>query len=135
MGRLMPPSPERLHVYVVDDDAAVVNSTAFLVRTLGHDCVTFDSPEAMLAQIVALDPGCVLSDFRMPGMTGCDLAAALRRRSVDWPMLLISSENGPEIDNAAHRHGFAKFLRKPLDSAELAEALDRARAALAARCA
>jgi two-component system, LuxR family, response regulator FixJ len=130
MGRLMSETRQPLKVYVVDDDAAVVESTAFLIRTLGHECATFDSPETFLARIDGLACGCVLSDLRMPGMTGYDLASALRARSVTWPMLLMSSEHGPDADRAARAHGFAAFLPKPLDSGMLATALDEAFMAL-----
>jgi FixJ family two-component response regulator len=115
-----------LKVYVVDDDPAVVESTAFLVRTLGYECATFDSPEAFLASLDGRAPGCILSDLKMPGMTGYDLAATLRRKAIGWPMLLMSSDSGPDIDRTARAHGFARFLPKPLDSAHLAAALDQA---------
>lgn len=119
-----------LRVYVIDDDPAVAESTAYLVRALGYQCATFASPEALLAALDGLAPGCILSDLRMPGMTGFDLAAALRRTSIGWPMLLMSSENGAHIDRAARTHGFALFLPKPLDSGQLAAALAEACATL-----
>jgi two-component system response regulator FixJ len=120
-----------VRVYVVDDDPAVVESTAFLARALGYECVTFASPEELMAQLDGLAAGCVLSDLRMPGMSGFDLAAALRGKSIGWPMILMSSENGPHIDRMARAHGFSTFLHKPLDSAMLASALDAACASLA----
>jgi FixJ family two-component response regulator len=121
-----------LKVYVVDDDPAVVESTAFLVRTLGYECATFASPEALLASLDGLAPGCILTDQKMPGMTGYDLAATLRRSSIGWPLLLMSSDNGPDIDRTARARGFARFLPKPVDSAHLAAALDQAGIALSA---
>ncbi len=128
----MPAPAKPLHVYVVDDDPAVVESTAFLASALGYQCTTFTSPEELLAQLDGLAAGCVLSDLRMPGMNGYDLAMALRGKSIGWPMLLMSSENGPEVERAARDRGFSAFLRKPLDSAMLASALETACAALAA---
>jgi two-component system response regulator FixJ len=132
MGRLMSESRKPVRVYVVDDDPAVVESTAFLARALGYECTTFASPEEMLAQLDELPAGCVLSDLRMPGMSGYDLAAALRGKAVAWPMILMSSDNGPEVDRSARAHGFSAFLHKPLDSTMLASALDAACATLAA---
>jgi two-component system response regulator FixJ len=132
MGRLMNPAGRTIRVYVVDDDPAVVESTAFLARALGHECTTFGSPDEFLERVGELSPGCILSDLRMPGMSGYELATALRAKAIGWPMLLMSSESGAEIDGAARAHGFSEFLRKPLDSAILAAALDRACAALSA---
>jgi two-component system response regulator FixJ len=132
MGRMMSESRTPVCVYVVDDDPAVVESTAFLARALGYECTTFASPEDLLAQLDGLAAGCVLSDLRMPKMSGYDLAVALRGKSIGWPLLLMSSENGPEVDRNARAHGFSAFLHKPLDSAMLAHALEIACATLAA---
>ena len=113
-------------VYVIDDDRGVLESTAFLLRTLGLECRTFASPRSFLAEAPKLAPGCVLTDLRMPEMDGFALAAALKSRGVEWPILMMTSDNGPELERRAARQGFAALLRKPIDGALLEDALDRA---------
>lgn len=113
-------------VYVIDDDQVVLESTAFLLRTLGFQCQTFVSPRSFLARAAKLAPGCVLTDLRMPGMDGFALAAALREQRVAWPILLMTSDNGPELARRASGQGFAALLRKPVDAAQLEGALARA---------
>lgn len=118
-------------VYVIDDEQAVLESTAFLLGVLGLECRTFASAKAFLGQATNLAPGCVLTDLRMPEMDGFALAAALKSQGVDWPVLLMTSDNGPELERRATKHGFVAVLRKPVDGALLEDALDRAFAKLA----
>jgi two-component system response regulator FixJ len=113
-------------VYVIDDDQVVLESTAFLLGALGFQCRAFASAESFLRTAARLGPGCVLTDLRMPEMDGYGLAAALQERGVAWPVLLMTSENGPELAHRAENHGFAALLRKPLDGALLEDVLARA---------
>jgi CheY-like chemotaxis protein len=59
-------------------------------------------------------------------MDGFALAAALREQGVAWPILLMTSDNGPELARRASGQGFAALLRKPVDAAQLEGALARA---------
>jgi CheY-like chemotaxis protein len=59
----------------------------------------------------------------MPDMDGFELAEALRRRGVGWPVLLITSDSGGRLDRRAAQLGFAGVLQKPLDADRLDEAL------------
>ena len=110
-------------MYVIDDDEGVRNSTVFLLATLGYDCVTFAGAAPFLDAADALPRGCVLTDLRMPDMDGFELAEALRRRGVGWPVLLITSDSGGRLDRRAAQLGFAGVLQKPLDADRLDEAL------------
>ena len=113
-------------VYVIDDDQGVLESTAFLLAAIGFECRTFASPRSFLAEAPKLAPGCVLTDLRMPEMDGFALAAALKSRVFEWPILLMTSDNGPELARRAASAGFAELLRKPVDGALLEDALARA---------
>jgi two-component system response regulator FixJ len=110
-------------VYLIDDDKGVRDSTAFLLSTLGYGCVTFAAPAAFLDACDTLAPGCVLTDLRMPGMDGFELAAALRDRGVTWPMLMMTSENGDDVGRHASNAGFLAVLRKPMDPDGLENAI------------
>jgi len=119
-----------LIVYIVDDDRAVLDSTAFLLETLGYRCELFPDGEQFLAQAGELAPGCLITDLRMPQLTGFELIAELRDRSIDWPAFLMTSDNGPEMDARAKAHGFDFYLRKPVEIGALVAALDAGFAAL-----
>ena len=65
-------------VYLVDDEAAVRRSIAFMLRTAGYAIESFESGEAFLRAAPGLPMGCVLLDIRMPGMDGLQVQAAMR---------------------------------------------------------
>ena len=125
-------APRGTRVYVIDDDKAVLDSTAFLLSALSYDCAIFAAPERFLEQASTLDPGCVLTDLRMPGMNGFELAASLRARGIQWPMLMMTSEGGKRVEILADQHGFAALLHKPVDADLLTDALKSAFAAIGA---
>lgn len=116
-------------IYVIDDDDGVLDSTAFLLSTLGYECVAFAGAELFLDAIGSLVPACILTDLRMPGLNGFELAAALRERGIGWPILLMTSENGDALERRAMQQGFAALLQKPVDADLLAEAIAGAFAA------
>jgi FixJ family two-component response regulator len=113
-------------VYVIDDDQGVLESTAFLLGALGFECTTFVSPRSFLAEAPKLAPGCVLTDLRMPDVDGFALAVGLANQGFEWPVLLMTSDNGPELARRAAKQGFAALLRKPIDGTRLEDALARA---------
>jgi two-component system response regulator FixJ len=112
-------------VYVIDDDSAVLESTVFLLAALGFEPRPFADARAFLAALAELPPACILTDLRMPGMDGWELAAELRARKPGWPMLLMTSDTEPGLAEKARELGFAALLHKPLDAALLAAALER----------
>lgn len=107
-------------VYVIDDDPAVLESTAFLLQSFGFECATFASARQFLDVFGTLDPGCILTDLSMPEMDGWALRKALEERSNDWPMFLMSSECGGELEGSTMRSGFSGFFPKPLDAESFA---------------
>jgi two-component system response regulator FixJ len=110
-------------VYVIDDDAGVLESTAFLLPVLGYECVTFRGAEAFLEAAESLEAACIVTDLRMPGLSGFELVQALRGRGIDWPILLMTSEDGEQLEQRARIAGFAAVLRKPVDADRLAAAI------------
>ena len=111
---------------MIDDDPAVRESTVFLLAALGFEPRPFADARAFLAALAELPPACILTDLRMPGVDGWELAAALRARKPGWPMLLMTSDSAPGLAERAAALGFAALLDKPLDAARLAQALDQA---------
>ena len=113
----------RLKIYVIDDDQGILDSTAFLLRSAGLECLCFRDPEAFLAAIDGLEPGCVLTDLRMPDMNGYELQQSLSEIAPSWPVILMTSENGSLDEGVAAARGFIGFLRKPFSYEALIAAI------------
>ena len=116
-------------VHVIDDDQAVRESIAFLLKTADLDVRTYDSALSFLA---APDrrPGCIVSDFRMPEMTGIDLARRLRNSGSLEPVIIITGHADVPLAIEAMHAGVADFIEKPFDDelllASIARVLHRA---------
>jgi FixJ family two-component response regulator len=118
-------------VYVVDDDREVLASTAFLLPTLGYECAVFAGAQEFLGRAAELPPGCVLTDLRMPAMDGFDLASRISELGLGWPILMMTSEYGADVERRAAEHGIEVVLHKPVDADLLADALADAFARIA----
>ena len=77
-------------IYVVDDDSGVLGSLRFLLETDGFDVRTFRSAAALLNRKIAGKVDCFVLDYKMPAMSGIDLANRLRNRHVGTPIILIT---------------------------------------------
>lgn len=113
-------------VYVVDDDAAVRDSLALLLKTAGLTVEAYDSAESFLT---ALDPqryGCLVLDMRMPGMSGADLQAELARREVLMPIIFLTAHGDIPMTVRAMKAGAVDFLTKPVDGAMLLARIESA---------
>lgn len=122
-----------LPVYLVDDDDAVREAIGLLLRTVGLQVRSFASPDAFLASLATLAPGCLILDIRMPVMSGLKLQQALRERGVTWPTVIISGHGDIEACRRAFRNGAVDFLSKPVDEQDLIDAIQKAQDILDAR--
>ena len=100
-------------VYVVDDDTGVLGSLRFLLETDGFDVRTFRSGAALLTAIAAGQADCFVIDYKMPAMSGIDLAARLRNRDTDIPIILITGYPDENILEKAAAAGIYHVLLKP----------------------
>jgi len=100
-------------VYVVDDDTDVLGSLRFLLETDGFDVRTFRSGAALLNGSAAGDPDCYVIDYKMPAMSGIDLANRLRNRHVGTPIILITGYPDETIEEKAAAAGIRHVLLKP----------------------
>lgn len=117
-------------VYVIDDDPGILRSTAFLLETAGYGAQCFAHCDHFLTALPSLRPGCIVTDLRMPNVSGYDLKSRLAGKSIAWPMILMTSENGPKTAAEAAARGFTGYLRKPFSADQLTAALDKGFAAL-----
>ena len=119
-------------VYVVDDDAAVRDSLAFLLNSAGLAVQTYDSATHFLAAAPGLGAGCVLTDVRMPDLDGLALQRRLTEAGVTLPVIVMTGHGDIPIAVAALKAGAVDFLEKPFDDERLIAAV---RAALQASAA
>ncbi|MEQ1616748.1 MAG: response regulator FixJ [Terricaulis sp.] len=115
-------------VHIVDDDAAMRDSLAFLLSAEGLASRLYDGAAALLARVGELEPGCVVTDIRMPVMSGMELITQLRQRGVTHPVIVLTGHADVPLAVQAMKAGVADFLEKPFDDVVLLRAL---RAALA----
>src|SRR3954449_7941343 len=100
-------------VYVVDDDTDVLGSLRFLLETDGFDVETFRSGAALLNRKIAGKVDCFVIDYKMPTMSGIDLAASLRNRHAGTPIILITGYPDQHIGEKAAAAGIHDVLLKP----------------------
>lgn len=119
-------------VHVVDDDAAVRESIAFLLDTADLTARTYESATALLAAVEGLEPGCIVTDVRMPEMNGLELVRALKARDVPHPVIVITGHADVPLAVEAMKAGVSDFIEKPFDDEQLLSsvkaALDRSEA-------
>ncbi|MDR8045862.1 response regulator transcription factor [Burkholderia cenocepacia] len=112
-------------VAIVDDDEAVRDGLALLLRSVGLIARCYPDAAAFLAD--ADDPvlGCVLLDIRMPGMSGLDALDELRARR-DLPVIVMTGHGNVDACRRAFKRGALDFLRKPVDDDELIDTVQQA---------
>jgi two-component system, LuxR family, response regulator FixJ len=111
----MPAMPTHNVVHVVDDDDAVRDSLEFLLRTAKIDVRSYDSATAFLAALPDADPGCIVTDVRMPGISGIDLLRELKARGLTTPVIVITGHGDIQLAVEAMKIGAVDFLEKPFN--------------------
>jgi two-component system response regulator FixJ len=110
-------------VYVIDDDDAVRQSLEFLLRTAEFTVRSFESAKAFLEIMPELRSGCIITDVRMPGISGIDLLRRVKELGVDIPVIMITGHGDISLAVEAMKIGAADFLEKPFDDDQLLAAL------------
>ena len=101
-------------VAVVDDDEAVRQALCDLLMVTGLACRTFESAPAFLGDAAARDCDCLITDVRMPGMSGIDLRERLRGDSSDLPAIVLTSVVDEHLRMRADALGALAWLPKPV---------------------
>ena len=102
-------------VHVIDDDEAIRDSLTFLLRTARLDVLSYPSATAFLEALPEANLSCVITDVRMPGMSGIDLLRHLRERKISVPVIVITGHGDIPLAVEAMRIGAIDFLEKPFD--------------------
>lgn len=126
----MNPSPARTvqHsplVYLVDDDDAVRDALALLLRSVGLASSGFGDPQTFLSQLPASAIGCVVLDIRMPGISGLDVLSRLAEQS-DLPVVMLTGHANVDLCRRAFKGGAMEFLQKPVDDDVFLDAVQAA---------
>ena len=112
-------------VHVVDDDEAVRSSLRFLIRSVGLQAQCFASAQDFLKSYDPAQPGCLLLDVRMPGMSGLDLQQELNRRGATIPVIFITGHGDVPMAVSTMKKGAVDFIEKPFDQAALKALVER----------
>lgn len=113
-------------VFIVDDDEAMRDSLRWLLESVGWQVDAYASGQAFLDQYDTDWPGCLLSDVRMPGMSGLQLQEALQHRDCGLPVILITGHGDVPMAVRAMKHGAVDFLEKPFNDQVLLDCVQRA---------
>lgn len=110
-------------IYVIDDDEAVRTSLGFLLRSTGFAPYLYASALHFLNECERLRPACVITDVRMPGMTGVELVARMQQLGLPHPVIVVTGHSTVRMAVEAMKAGACDFLEKPIDEAKLLKAL------------
>src|SRR5262249_41180669 len=100
-------------VHIVDDDEAVRKSLAFLLSTAGIPIRIYESATSFLAGLSMLQDGCLITDVRMPDMTGIELLQQLRGKGFKLPVIVITGHGDIPLAVEAMKSGAIDFIEKP----------------------
>lgn len=117
-------------IHIVDDEEAVRKSLAFLLTMSDHTVRVHDSARAFLSVADKLSRACLITDLRMPDMSGVDLLRRLRDSDAMLPTIVITGHADVPMAVEAMKAGALDFIEKPFEEAVLLEAVGRAVAEL-----
>lgn len=106
-------------ILVVDDEPSILRMISRVLIETGCEVVTAVNAEAALELVEASEPNVVIADIRLPGMSGVELTAEIKRDRPDMPVLLISAFHEPSA------HTADGFIAKPFDNEELLDEVNR----------
>jgi two-component system, LuxR family, response regulator FixJ len=116
-------SNEASTVHVIDDDEAARESLAFMLGTAKLSVKTYDSATAFLAVAADVKSGCIITDVRMPEISGIDLLRRLKALKVGVPVIVVTGHGDVPLAVEAMKIGAAEFLEKPFDDEVLLNAV------------
>ncbi len=113
-------------IHVVDDEAPVRASLAFLLMSAGYAVQVHDGGQAFLDALGDPATACLVTDLRMPDMDGLELLRALAERGLSIPAVVITGHGDVQMAVAAMKAGAIDFIEKPFEDAVLIDAVRRA---------
>jgi len=115
--------PSDVMVHVIDDDDAVRQSLEFLLRTARLNVRTYESAKAFLEVLPQIQAGCVITDVRMPEVSGIDLLKRLKEVNRDIPVIVMTGHGDVPLAVEAMKIGAMDFFEKPFDDEAMVAAV------------
>ncbi|HKA73376.1 MAG TPA: response regulator FixJ [Xanthobacteraceae bacterium] len=115
--------PSDVMVHVIDDDDAVRQSLEFLLRTARLNVRTYESAKAFLEVLPQIQAGCVITDVRMPEVSGIDLLKRLKKFNRDIPVIVMTGHGDVPLAVEAMKIGAMDFFEKPFDDEAMVAAV------------
>lgn len=106
-------------IFIVDDDSAICESLGFLLSCEGLPSRSFTTAEQFLEMPAVTDDDFLITDLNLPGMSGLELLATIRRRGLGLPVVLMTAQATPRLRQRALDTGATAFLEKPLKDTEI----------------
>ena len=113
-------------VLVIEDDEGMREAIESLLNAAGYATSSYASAEALIAAGTPEDARCIVSDIRLPAMSGLDLIGELRARGACPPVILVTAHDSPALRGEADRRGAAAYLPKPFARCALLAAIESA---------
>ena len=110
-------------VHVIDDDEAMRDSLSFLLESTDIAVRTYESAIEFLSRIDSVGPGVIVTDVRMPEMSGLDLVRRLREQGLDLPVIVMTGHADVPLAVEAMKAGALEFLEKPFEEEVLLSAI------------
>lgn len=110
-------------IHVIDDDAAMRDSLAFLLDVNGFEPKVYESGDLFLGALKQETLHCIVCDIRMPGMSGIELLRKLKAEGSSCPVILITGHGDVALAVESMKAGAADFIEKPFDDAALLGAI------------
>ena len=111
-------------IAIVDDDESVRKATKSLVRSLGYEAATFCSAEEFLKSAQLKSTSCLITDVRMPGMSGVELQDRLIADGRNMPTVFISAFSDERVQQKVLESGAVGYLHKPFEEDRLIACID-----------
>lgn len=118
-------------IHVVDDDPAVRDSLSFALGAADCEVRTYASASELLSRGESLERGIIVTDVRMPGLTGLELVAELKNLGIAYPVIVLTGHADVAMAVEAMKAGVVDFLEKPFDEPALMNAIETGRQRLA----
>ncbi len=113
-------------VFLIDDDPAMRDSLAFLLSTQDIVVETFESPVAFLEAADGVGHGCIITDMRMPEMSGLQLVKLVQEKGVLAPVIVITGHGDVPLAVEAMKAGVSDFIEKPFSDEVILGAVNAA---------
>ena len=110
-------------VHIIDDDDALRDSLAFLLASAGIDTKTYDSAAQFLTEAASLRGGCIITDVRMPDISGLEMLRRLRAQGNTMPVIVMTGHGDVPMAVEAMKIGASDFFEKPFDDTALLDAV------------